>query len=375
MNCTQCRKRLQDYLDETLEAAMRAELSAHIAACDPCRGELEALRKVAALVGSLDEMPAPAAFLQGVRERIDRPGVWERFRLLFTPPLRPGFSVAVPVLIVAFVAVYLVMLQPNKPQKQARMPKTEEAGEARERVAYELLEARPVLEARPSARTTGGRSLAFDKVGPTDRTSLALSKTGPQPDGDMKDDLNSTLAAGTPTFEVKPTVVAGEVGDKEANVEELSVRGSLRGTTTDQFFMEGVAGFERQAGDQTIGLNVLDLKTDQSNVEQIVSEEGGQSTTILDRGNLTGLLLEVPVDNYERAVERLQSYNYSNGRTFQTQQRQQEKPKVNKALKDRSKSADGPRETQQQLPLVVRRLKRAPAKREAAGQEAEDKPQ
>jgi hypothetical protein len=116
MKCTRCQERLQDFLDETLEPAEQAELAEHLAACEACRGELEALRKLAALVGSLDEVPEPEGFLQGVRARLERVSVWERMRDFLTRPLRPGYSVAIPVIIVAFFVVFLLM-NPRVPER------------------------------------------------------------------------------------------------------------------------------------------------------------------------------------------------------------------------------------------------------------------
>jgi hypothetical protein len=123
MNCKLYRERLQDYLDETLEAAEQAQVSAHVAGCDACRRELDELRKLVALVGSLDELPEPMGFLQGVRERIDTPTVWERIRGLLTQPLRPGVSVAIPVIIVAFVGVFVLMtLLPKSSEHTRKAP-------------------------------------------------------------------------------------------------------------------------------------------------------------------------------------------------------------------------------------------------------------
>ena len=128
MNCQHCRERLHDYLDETLEAAERAQVSAHVTACAGCRRELEELRKVAVFVGSLDELPVPHGFLQDVRQRIDRPTVWERLRGLLLRP-RPSMSVAIPVIIVAFVAVFYIMTRPPKSAEQARRSNEPPRGE------------------------------------------------------------------------------------------------------------------------------------------------------------------------------------------------------------------------------------------------------
>jgi len=145
MNCKLCRDRLQDYLDAMLEADEQAQVSAHLDECVACRRELEELRKVVALVGSLDEVPEPTGFLQAVRERIDTPTVWERIRGLLTQPPRPGVSVAIPVIIIAFVGVFLLTtLLPKSNDQKAGEAAPEPNGE---KVAMELERLRDKLKA------------------------------------------------------------------------------------------------------------------------------------------------------------------------------------------------------------------------------------
>ena len=168
MNCKQCQERLHDYLDETLEAAGRAEVGEHLAACDACRRELEALRKVAALVASLDEVPEPAGLLVGIRARIDKPSAWERVRQLLTQPLRPGYSVAIPVLIVAFFAVFVVMMLPHKPTELADKPPSDGSEAAQTELAYDMEE--PALRKKETGREYG-YAKPSDKGGGKDKES------------------------------------------------------------------------------------------------------------------------------------------------------------------------------------------------------------
>lgn len=59
-----------DAVDETLPAAERAALDAHLAGCERCRGELEAFKRtIAAIHGAAREAPSPE-FMDSLRAQI-----------------------------------------------------------------------------------------------------------------------------------------------------------------------------------------------------------------------------------------------------------------------------------------------------------------
>jgi hypothetical protein len=215
MKCKRSQERLQDFLDETLEPAEQAELAEHLAACEACRGELEALRKVAALVGALDELPEPEGFLQGVRARLERVSVWERVRELLTRPLRPGY--AVPVIIVAFFVVFLVMNLPQRVSEKARQPESDERN-APFSIAYRN-EKSPAPPGE-TARSYASQRSPADKASETEETAdHSLSKTG---SGGATFDTTDIKAPGKPSLEEK------DKADRESETLTYSKGGGER---------------------------------------------------------------------------------------------------------------------------------------------------
>ena len=63
-------QRLSDYLDGDMNSAERAECEAHVATCEPCSADLDALRDVLARARSLQAPALPAELWSGIQERI-----------------------------------------------------------------------------------------------------------------------------------------------------------------------------------------------------------------------------------------------------------------------------------------------------------------
>ena len=62
MSCSSSEALFESYLDQTLVPAQRARLLAHLGACGSCKGVLEELRVVDALLASPREVPLPQNF-------------------------------------------------------------------------------------------------------------------------------------------------------------------------------------------------------------------------------------------------------------------------------------------------------------------------
>ena len=62
MSCSSSENLFEAYLDSTLVPAQRARLLAHLAGCGPCKGVLEELRVVDALIASPRHVDLPANF-------------------------------------------------------------------------------------------------------------------------------------------------------------------------------------------------------------------------------------------------------------------------------------------------------------------------
>jgi hypothetical protein len=362
MNCQQCRERLPDYLDEALEAAERAQISAHLAACDGCRRELEELRKVAALVGSLDELPVPGGFLQGVRARIERPTVWDRLRGLLVTP-RPSVSVAIPVIIVAFVAVFYVMTRPPKTLEQARtQPELKKPGETE--LAYDYKDGSRARRASEEPDSFGSAGPTEEKAGTHGNGYLGRAKSGTSldereevqtekvgasdalPEGDVESD-NSRLGGAPTTGKDSRTVAGGGPAggspgatgsmvvtghdDAETSKEDLADRDETAGSKEESRRVDTIV---KEAGprehDVTVQFAVLDLGTDLARLRAIAAERGGFVTEQREKEALTALVLNVPVKEFAKAVEQVQLENTKNtealGKKLQDAEQQQPVP-------------------------------------------------
>ena len=107
MECTRVRELISEYIDETLDAEVRAAVEEHVSACMGCKEELT---KVSALVdelGSLGPVKAPGDLLEKIHERMDLGYGFHRIvRKLFVPfrikiPLEFAGAVVVAILVVA----------------------------------------------------------------------------------------------------------------------------------------------------------------------------------------------------------------------------------------------------------------------------------
>lgn len=108
MNCENFKEQLSEFLDGQLPPDQAQALEAHLAGCQACRSELEALRKTVTLVNRLPHLAAPPAMPAMVRERLNVVRLSNRFKILhiFDRPL-PRMALAAAVVLVVFVYGYL----------------------------------------------------------------------------------------------------------------------------------------------------------------------------------------------------------------------------------------------------------------------------
>jgi predicted anti-sigma-YlaC factor YlaD len=89
MNCREARRRLSDYLDETLELSVRHTLSEHLEACSICREEHRLLAATRRLLSTYGESSCPVDLSYLATQRPVRArGAW------FVPSLWRGLTVA-----------------------------------------------------------------------------------------------------------------------------------------------------------------------------------------------------------------------------------------------------------------------------------------
>lgn len=92
MNCKEVRSKLSEFIDGELDAATRADVSAHIETCTGCRRELRELEETIGLLHSLEEVKVPADLAGRVRRRIAedsaRPAAGRSWYFLSSPQFR-----------------------------------------------------------------------------------------------------------------------------------------------------------------------------------------------------------------------------------------------------------------------------------------------
>jgi tetratricopeptide (TPR) repeat protein len=94
---------LSEYLDDELAASDRAELEAHLTACERCRADLDGLRAVIARAGALTDVPPASDLWTGVAARIGAR------TLEFEPrPAPRRFAFTLPQLIAASLALMVL---------------------------------------------------------------------------------------------------------------------------------------------------------------------------------------------------------------------------------------------------------------------------
>ena len=72
MRCEDIRELMSEHIDGVLDEAGESRLSEHLAECEACRLDLEALRQAVSLVQDLDTVQPPADLLEKVHARIER---------------------------------------------------------------------------------------------------------------------------------------------------------------------------------------------------------------------------------------------------------------------------------------------------------------
>lgn len=108
MNCQEVRLLLSEYLDGEIEESARDVVGKHLAACEDCSRELEAMRCAVRMLSSVDEIRPPEGLLERIEAAtVGRPTIGSRLKDVFAPVpayLRwAGASVAV-------VAILLVAI-------------------------------------------------------------------------------------------------------------------------------------------------------------------------------------------------------------------------------------------------------------------------
>ncbi len=120
MECAAIQELLSEYIDGALDVKAKEAVEKHIAVCENCKKELASLRAVVEELGSLDQVKAPADFLEKIHERMEpRFSIDRLIRKLFVP-----FHIKIPLELAAVATVtILVVLVLNIQQPEIQMMK------------------------------------------------------------------------------------------------------------------------------------------------------------------------------------------------------------------------------------------------------------
>ncbi len=86
MDCSAIQELLSEYIDGVLDVKAKKAVEKHVSTCESCNQELASLSAVVEELGSLDQVKAPADFLEKIHERMEpRFSIDRLIRKLFVP--------------------------------------------------------------------------------------------------------------------------------------------------------------------------------------------------------------------------------------------------------------------------------------------------
>ena len=143
MECAEIKELLSEYLDETLDSKTKVLVQEHVQTCSGCKAELDSLRSLVGVLGSLEPVKTPDDFLDRLHERIEKRSTFSKLmRKLFVP-----MRIKIPMQFAAVTAVALLVLavvrtqQPHK--RVARTVKDSAPVELAKKIPSEVTESTP----------------------------------------------------------------------------------------------------------------------------------------------------------------------------------------------------------------------------------------
>jgi Putative zinc-finger len=134
MDCSEIRTLLSEYLDDALDAKVKAMVQEHLGTCPACREELDSLKTLVEGIGSLESVKAPADFLDQLHRRMERRSRISEIKEWLFRPLR----VKIPLQLAgAAVLAFLIFSVLSVQQAPLRLyPKSEPEKKAEEKAYY-----------------------------------------------------------------------------------------------------------------------------------------------------------------------------------------------------------------------------------------------
>ena len=182
MDCSAIRELLSEFIDGILDVKAKEAVEKHISTCENCNQELASLSAVVEEVGSLDQVKAPADFLEKIHERMEPSFSIDRLiRKLFVPfhikiPLELAAAATVTILVVLVLNIQQPEIQMMKiptASKSQRLAKKPKEDRIKQEFKKEAESPAPVLEEVPAKLSDSEPVLLYQKsIGKTARAPI-----------------------------------------------------------------------------------------------------------------------------------------------------------------------------------------------------------
>lgn len=168
IDCASTKGLLSPFLDRMLESSQLGDVESHLKDCAPCRGELESLRRVCALVSGLPKRALPGGFLSKLSARRKAPAL---------PAFGRGYAFGTAAVVIGLIAAGASRFENSQVSIDAVAPAQEPpAGEK---------DNGPFVSAAPINRETNARGTPLD-AGPEAPKNLAAGEAKPLPKPDRE---------------------------------------------------------------------------------------------------------------------------------------------------------------------------------------------
>jgi Putative zinc-finger/Predicted integral membrane protein (DUF2275) len=241
MDCSGIQERLSEYIDGALDETTARTVEKHISTCKDCKETVASLRTVVNELKALEQMPAPADFLEKIHQRMEpRPQANRLFRKLFVPikakiPLQLAAAVAVSILVVLVFNLQksnFQMIQPYTAYQPQSAAEKSTADHIKPVYKEEIKHAAPFLKKTPpklsdSEQGTSAQRSRIQSLGqpPIQKESEPASampeKTGPPAGKGRFMELALVFHTGT----------TGEASQQQFALKETPMRKSVKEST------------------------------------------------------------------------------------------------------------------------------------------------
>jgi len=303
VECSHVEELLSQYVDDALDASTRREMERHFRACPRCDAELQEYRRYLQVMKTLDEVRAPADFLEKVHRRIEGESLWRRwFEKLFVPlriklPLEFAGVLVTAVLLVVFYQHLILHQRPaldsgGSETSQSPIVSLKEESQ-RPQVLHQRLEVPPSPPPAEPAREKAAIHLSL--------SLKALPKAAV-----AKASEEESIAALAPTEGAERPLGAivrrQDVGQNPMDSRSLPADGVKRDKEDE---LSGAAALQEQQMQTEVRAMPLDLL---AAVKDAVRQLDGELVLVEDplANELPRITIQIPAGKYQLLLDSLQ---------------------------------------------------------------------